>query len=74
MITGVLVDRGLEGAAGRMAGWYVHVLEQEPENRLIRPEAIFIGPDVRAFEPINRRTGMPQRVRIAAPAADGARN
>jgi citrate synthase len=46
-------------ACGRMAGWCAHVLEQAKENRLIRPQATYIGPDVHPFEPINHRTGMP---------------
>jgi citrate synthase len=45
-------------AAGRMAGWCAHVLEQAQENRLIRPQATYIGPDVHPFEPINHRTGV----------------
>ncbi len=31
-------------AAGRMAGWTAHVLEQENNNRLIRPQSRYIGP------------------------------
>jgi citrate synthase len=46
-------------AAARMAGWCAHVLEQAQENRLIRPQATYIGPDVHPFEPINGRTGIP---------------
>jgi citrate synthase len=46
-------------AAGRMAGWCAHMLEQAKENRLIRPQATYIGPDVHPFEPINHRTGIP---------------
>lgn len=42
-------------ACGRMAGWSAHVLEQLKDNRLIRPQATYIGPDVHPFEPINRR-------------------
>jgi citrate synthase len=61
-------------AAGRMAGWCAHVLEQEQENRLIRPQATYIGPDVHPFEPINRRTGMPLHVEQALPAANGVLN
>ncbi|MGL4094412.1 citrate synthase/methylcitrate synthase [Agrobacterium cavarae] len=32
-------------AAGRMAGWTAHVLEQECTGRLIRPQSRYIGPD-----------------------------
>ena len=31
-------------AAGRMAGWTAHVLEQEQTGRLIRPQSRYIGP------------------------------
>jgi citrate synthase len=31
-------------AAGRIAGWTAHVLEQQSENRLIRPASEYIGP------------------------------
>jgi citrate synthase len=48
-------------AAGRMAGWCAHILEQEQENRLIRPQASYIGPEVHPFEPMNHRTGNSQR-------------
>jgi citrate synthase len=42
-------------ACGRMLGWCAHVLEQLKNNRLIRPQATYIGPDVHPFEPINQR-------------------
>ncbi|MGV2139419.1 citrate synthase/methylcitrate synthase [Agrobacterium tumefaciens] len=34
-------------AAGRMAGWTAHVLEQERTGRLIRPQSRYIGPQPR---------------------------
>ncbi len=41
----------------RTAGWGAHILEQRSENRLIRPTADYIGPEPRAFVPLEvRRT------------------
>jgi len=44
-------------ACGRMAGWTAHVLEQMKSNRLIRPQATYVGPDVHASTPIAGRNG-----------------
>ena len=44
-------------ACGRMAGWTAHVLEQMAGNRLIRPQATYVGPPVHALEPITGRNG-----------------
>jgi citrate synthase len=44
-------------ACGRMAGWTAHVLEQLAHNRLIRPQATYVGPAVHALEPIASRNG-----------------
>jgi citrate synthase len=44
-------------ACGRMAGWTAHVLEQMGSNRLIRPQARYIGPAVHSLEPIAGRNG-----------------
>ena len=35
-------------AVSRMSGWTAHILEQYANNRLIRPRADYIGPDVPA--------------------------
>ncbi|MFN2459592.1 MAG: citrate/2-methylcitrate synthase [Candidatus Velthaea sp.] len=42
-------------ACGRMAGWCAHVLEQLADNRLIRPQATYVGPAIHALEPIAQR-------------------
>jgi 2-methylcitrate synthase len=40
----------------RTAGWSAHIIEQRSENRIIRPTAEYVGPDPRAFLPIEKRT------------------
>ncbi len=52
-------------ACGRIAGWTAHVLEQFAHNRLIRPQATYVGPDVHPYEPIATRRSTP------APATNG---
>jgi citrate synthase len=42
-------------AAARMAGWTAHVLEQHADNRLIRPDAAYIGPRRQVWMPIQER-------------------
>lgn len=42
-------------ACSRIAGWSAHVLEQYAHNRLIRPQATYVGPDVHPFEAIADR-------------------
>jgi citrate synthase len=42
-------------AAARSAGWLAHILEQRKDNRLFRPKALFIGPEPRAYVPIDKR-------------------
>ena len=39
----------------RVTGWASHVMEQRSNNRLIRPSADYIGPEIRPYLPINER-------------------
>jgi citrate synthase len=42
-------------AVSRVSGWLAHILEQYANNRLIRPRAEYIGPDMQKYVPINER-------------------
>ena len=39
----------------RITGWAAHIIEQRADNRLIRPNADYIGPEPRPFVPIEKR-------------------
>jgi 2-methylcitrate synthase len=39
----------------RISGWSAHIIEQRADNRLIRPDADYIGPQPRAYIPITER-------------------
>ncbi|HEX2227851.1 MAG TPA: 2-methylcitrate synthase [Candidatus Binatia bacterium] len=39
----------------RITGWAAHIIEQRADNRLIRPNADYIGPEPRPFRPIAQR-------------------
>lgn len=42
-------------AVSRVGGWTAHVLEQAKENRLIRPDALYVGPLDRKWVAVDRR-------------------
>jgi citrate synthase len=42
-------------AIGRTAGWTAHMLEQIADNRLIRPNSIYVGPKGLKWVPIDER-------------------
>ncbi|MBF6614822.1 MAG: tungsten formylmethanofuran dehydrogenase [Chloroflexi bacterium] len=39
----------------RIAGWSAHILEQLQDNRIIRPNAEYVGPEVRDYVPVAGR-------------------
>jgi citrate synthase len=42
-------------AVARMSGWTAHVIEQLSNNRIIRPESEWIGPNNVPYVPIEER-------------------
>jgi citrate synthase len=42
-------------AVARMAGWTAHIREQYADNRLIRPDSEYVGPDPRPWQPLESR-------------------
>ena len=42
-------------AVSRMSGWTAHILEQYADNRIIRPESVYVGPRDLRWQPMDRR-------------------
>lgn len=42
-------------AAGRVAGWTAHILEQQADNRIFRPDSTYSGPADRSLPPPDAR-------------------
>ncbi|MBC2207207.1 citrate synthase [Listeria booriae] len=42
-------------AMSRVSGWLAHIFEQYRDNRLIRPRAIYVGPESREYIPVTER-------------------
>ena len=41
--------------ASRITGWAAHIIEQQENNRIIRPNHIYTGPEGKTFRPLAER-------------------
>ena len=42
-------------ACSRVSGWTAHILEQLADNRIIRPNVDYTGPQMRGYVPVDSR-------------------
>jgi len=42
-------------AISRVAGWTAHVMEQLMDNRIMRPDSVYVGPKDQKYVPMNQR-------------------
>ncbi len=42
-------------AISRVAGWTAHVMEQLMDNRIVRPDSVYVGPQNQKYIPIDKR-------------------
>ncbi len=40
----------------RTTGWVAHIIEERDANKLIRPSAVYVGPDSKLFLPMHQRS------------------